>query len=298
MGITLNMIQWMHGMGVLGSSGANVLDIGSSNLYGASKEGVKKFLSDFGVQDSKESDEFAEKMETGSRYDPVTGGVNDTFVGELLEAVNVRYEAIDIADGYRTTILDLNHSSVPDEFEKVFDLVMNFGTTEHLLNQYNALKVMHDATKVGGYMIHQLPFIGYSNHGYFTYTPRCLFDVASYNKYEMISFGYDGPAAGHNDLYASLKDYSSYFPELSTILEAKDSTSVGKYAADFELPDISLTIVLKKVKDRPFVGALEQSTSVGYVPFSVTSAYKQGPKAVLRNMKKGILHKLRYYLRG
>jgi hypothetical protein len=44
----------------------------------------------------------------------------------------------------------LNHEPTPQKFVGDFDLVVNFGTTEHLLNQYNAFKVIHDATKVGG----------------------------------------------------------------------------------------------------------------------------------------------------
>ena len=142
------------------------MDVGSSNLYAASADAVVHFLDSQGVKTNAEIAAFAERMDKGSAYDEVTGGVNGAFVGELLEKVGFRYNAIDIADGYRTTILDLNHDSASKHFIGAFDLVLNFGTTEHLLNQYNAFKVIHDATKVGGYIVHSLLCAGYSNHDY------------------------------------------------------------------------------------------------------------------------------------
>src|SRR3990172_13378955 len=108
----------------------------------------------------------------------------------------MEYLAFDIAYGYRTTILDLNCAVLPASLQKRFDLVLNFGTTEHILNQLNCFKVIHDATKVGGYIYHSLPAVGYVNHGYITYTGRCFFDVAGFNEYELVACWFDGPSGG------------------------------------------------------------------------------------------------------
>jgi len=272
MGISLAMIEKMQDLGLFGDGRISVLDIGSSNFYSASASGIRRFLETYGVTATPEVVEFADRLAKGSSYDPVHGGTNDAFVGELLEKAGIKYRAIDIADGYRTTIVDLNHEPAPQEFVGAFDLVMNFGTTEHLLNQYNAFKVMHDSTKVGGYIVNSLPCVGYSNHGYFTYTPRCFFDLAGYNEYELVGCWFEGPN-GNNDLFAPVRDYRSYFPNLSRTLAEMEQTESGQKLAGLDLPDIGIMVVYRKVKAIPFAGALERSTSVGTVPTSVTSAY-------------------------
>ena len=278
MGISLELIEKMYDLGLFGRARASVLDIGSSNLYSASREGVLRFLSHYSIREDDDTRAFAERLEKGSAYDPVTGGLNGAFVGELFEKAGLTYAAIDIADGYRTTIVDLNHAPAPAAFRGTFDLVLNFGTTEHLLNQYNAFKVIHDSTRVGGYIVHSLPAIGYTNHGYLTYTPRCFFDIAGYNEYEVKMFSFEGPA-GLNDLYAPVRDYQSYFPSLAQTLVERESTESGRSISALQVPDVSIFIVYRKVKDRPFMGALEQSTSVGAVPSTVTGQYREGAAA-------------------
>jgi hypothetical protein len=273
MGISFGAIAKMKGRGLFGSGNIAVLDVGASNLYSASSREVLKFLVDHGQEvTSPEMTSFAERMEVGSRYDSTSGGSNGAFVGELFEKAGFRYTSIDIADGYRTKILDLNHQHAPKEFIGAFDLVLNFGTTEHLLNQYNAFKVIHDSTRVGGYIVHSLPCAGYSNHGYFTYTPRCMFDIAGYNEYELIAFWFEGPS-GNNDLYSPVRDYSSYFPSLEETLTTYADTDDGKRIAELAIPDVGLVVVYRKVKGREFLGALERSTSVGRVPSAVTEGY-------------------------
>jgi hypothetical protein len=273
MGISLSMIEKMQQLGLFGEGRICVLDVGSSNLYTASSEGVVQFLISNGVNADASVVKFAQKLAEGSSYDSVTGGANGAFVGELFEKAGLEYAAIDIADGYRTTILDLNHSPAPCSFLGKFDLVLNFGTTEHLLNQYNAFKVMHDSAKVGGFIVNALPCLGYSNHGYFTYTPRFFFDLAGYNEYEIVSTWFTGPA-GNNNLFDPVRDYGSYFPALARTLSDKDVTETGRRIAALENPDVGIVVVYRKVKERPFMGALEKSTSVGQVPASVTSSYE------------------------
>ena len=273
MGISFTMIQKMHEIKLMQEKQTAVLDIGSSNLYTADQDGILQFLSSHGITKTSQLSSFAKKLAEDSYYDP-GGGKNTAFVGELFEKAGFRYDAIDIADGYKTTILDLNHESAPADFVGKYDLVLNFGTTEHLLNQYNAFKVIHDATKVGGHIMHQLPCVGFFNHGYFTYTPRCMFDMAGYNNYEVVDFWFEGPA-GENDLYAPLRDYETYFPNLSRPISDIEVTEQGKLISELHLPDVAITIIYKKVKDKAFLGALERSTSVGTVPSSVSIDYER-----------------------
>jgi hypothetical protein len=53
-----------------------------------------------------------------------------------------------------------------------FDLVVNAGTTEHVVNQDNAFRVIHDLTKVGGVMMHEVLGGGMLTHGVVSYNPQ------------------------------------------------------------------------------------------------------------------------------
>lgn len=50
---------------------------------------------------------------------------------------------------------------VPEEYWGTFDVVTNFGTSEHIANQEQVFKTVHNCCRVGGYMIHSVPLIGY-----------------------------------------------------------------------------------------------------------------------------------------
>ena len=255
--------------------GMSILDIGSSNLYSAAPDGIKGFLHKYGSASIAGFEEFAARLAAGSAYDPVRGGLNEAFVGELFEKAGMEYVSIDIAAGYKTTILDLNHADLPPGLRGRFDLVLNFGTTEHVLNQYNCFKLIHDATKVGGHIYHSLPASGYVDHGYITYTGRCFFDVARYNGYELVACWFDGPG-GRNCIYDSFQRCSREFPVLEMALEEAAATEQGRALREVNIPDIGVNVVCRKGKDKPFRGALDFSTSVGALAQEVTAAYGVG----------------------
>ncbi len=91
---------------------------------------------------------------------------------------------------------DLNFDSVPPELMGAFDLVMNYGTTEHLLNQFHAFNVVHDLTKAGGVMIHSLPFQGYVDHGFFCYSGKFFKRLGQFNRYKMLELGFTESPSG------------------------------------------------------------------------------------------------------
>lgn len=275
MGIAFSAIQKMDDLGLFGKGRVSILDIGSSNLYSATAESVEGFMRKYGAAGDSDAEAFAARLAAGSSYDPVSGGRNEAFVGELFERVGMQYMSFDIANGYRTTILDLNHAVLPPQLRRKFDLVLNFGTTEHILNQLNCFRVIHDATRLGGYIYHSLPAVGYVDHGYVTYTGRCFFDVAGYNEYELVDCWFDGPGGGGTVL-DSLQSYSSYFPALRKALERLTQSEEGRTLRELRIPDIGINVVYRKVKDKPFWGALESSTSVGEIPRSVSTAYQGG----------------------
>jgi len=96
------------------------------------------------------------------------------------------YECIDSNGHFGAHIFDLDKDiSKEYKYKKKFDLVTNNGTTEHVFNQYTCFKNIHDLTKVGGYMFHAVPFIGYLEHGFYLYSASFFLDLAFINNYEI-----------------------------------------------------------------------------------------------------------------
>lgn len=80
---------------------------------------------------------------------------------------------------------NLNEIVCPSEHLKSYDMVTNLGTTEHLINQANAFRLIHDLVKVGGIMFNLLP-MARMNHGFFNYNP-CFFEsLAKANNYKIL----------------------------------------------------------------------------------------------------------------
>jgi len=89
-------------------------------------------------------------------------------------------------DGHRDSIaLDLNSDATPDDLRGTFDLIVNAGTSEHVANQDNCFRVMHDLTRVGGVMYHEVP-AGSWNHGLVNYTPKFFLLLHKQNDYEVV----------------------------------------------------------------------------------------------------------------
>src|SRR6185436_17673571 len=87
-------------------------------------------------------------------------GVNSPRRGKAREfwrAVGADCMTLDVVG--ETTRFDLNTDKVPPEWGQ-FDLVTNAGDTEHVFNQVNCFTAIHDLTRVGGVMCHQLPVAG------------------------------------------------------------------------------------------------------------------------------------------
>ena len=68
---------------------------------------------------------------------------------------------------------------------KTFDVVANFGTTEHIFNQFQTFKNIHSLCQTNGLMIHSVPLQGALNHGFFNYHPNFFFDLAQANNYKI-----------------------------------------------------------------------------------------------------------------
>jgi hypothetical protein len=256
MGVSLVEIEGLFLSQKLKPGGLRFLDIGCSNLYGGSPDDYERFLSNHGhIAGGTQLREYSEMISLAATTHPVAGGINGAWLGELLERVGCEYTAYDIFQGYRTTIFDLNKSDVLPQHRGYFDLVINCGTTEHVLNQINSFRVIHDATRVGGIIYHALPMLGYMDHGYFNYNPRLFLDLARANEYSILSLDFGWPGAGESVYSKLVVPYSEHGKEDLAVLEERWEGS--------KIPNAGIQILLKKISDTPFRAPFETTTTIG-----------------------------------
>jgi hypothetical protein len=165
------MIGWAQQYGI--RRGAAVLDVGAQELFCADDPPVlNRFIAHFGGRPLGEPD--------------LARLSNRAFARELFGHAGLTYQAVDITPYPGTLRIDLNTGSLPFWRRSRYDIVTNNGTTEHILNQFNAFRLIHDACKVGGLMYHGVPMCGDFEHGLFSYNPRFFMLLASANGYEVM----------------------------------------------------------------------------------------------------------------
>lgn len=98
------------------------------------------------------------------------------------------YRSIDLTDPRADYALDLNLPLPPDVGS--YDVVTNFGTTEHVFNIGQAFANIHKLLKVGGVQLHAIPSYGYIDHGFYNIHPCAYLDMARANEYEIVDVLY------------------------------------------------------------------------------------------------------------
>jgi hypothetical protein len=157
------------------------------------------------------------------------------------------YAAIDIDGSPGVLPLDLNYDDVPAEFAGRYQFVTNYGTTEHVANQLNAFKIIHDLAAPGGIMAHTLPAQGMLNHGLVNYNPKFFWMLARSNGYEWLHINYAGYKS--HPIPPNVIDHVSQFVPNAAAREQ-----------DTRITDASLVVILKKQFDIPFVPPLDVDT--------------------------------------
>lgn len=116
--------------------------------------------------------------------DVVTGSAKDVYI-----SLGVDHISIDIngKDGSFPVDLDL---PLPFILLDQFDVVTNYGTIEHVNNQYQVFKNTHDMCRKGGIMIHILPLVGtYPGHCQYYYSEEFMIGLARVCGYTLINCG-------------------------------------------------------------------------------------------------------------
>jgi hypothetical protein len=112
---------------------------------------------------------------------------NGTPVRDTFLRAGLAYCAIDIISAPGVLQLDLDRDSLPAGYAGRFKFINNSGTTEHVINQLNAFKVIHDATAVGGIMYHAVP-LAHHQHGMISYSPKFFWSLATANNYDILRY--------------------------------------------------------------------------------------------------------------
>lgn len=161
--------------------GGRLLEIGEANWYG-----------DFSISEIAEDikrlrgDDLGQLLEqrlerAGSSKDQWSAWVIVKIIYDLfIQPWEV--QSIDMHGTPDAQKMDLNRPMMTSE---PFDVVYNHGTAEHIFNIANVFKIMHDACKVGGLMIHESPFTGWPDHGFFTLQPTLFYDLSAANDYDI-----------------------------------------------------------------------------------------------------------------
>lgn len=251
MAISLDNILLLDTLGIFQKEKLNIVDIGSSNLQWAKAEKLIPLIRKYNREiDDGKLESVARRLEAGSGYSPETGGGNQAWAGEVFELCGMHYTAFDISEMYKVRLFDLNSQNVTRAECGSADVVLNFGTTEHVFNQLNAFTVIHDLCSKDGFIVHLLPCSGYCDHGFFQYTGRFFYELAGANEYEIIHSSYTEPM--EFDLYASSKQYANIFHKLECYVDIPS----------IMIPSYCQFLILKKIHDKPFSVSLETSTTV------------------------------------
>ncbi|MGJ5177478.1 hypothetical protein ACQR16_05700 [Bradyrhizobium oligotrophicum] len=246
MGMNLDAIIYLQRHGYLTQSNNRLLDIGPQTIYFARAEQIREIVERQGQPAAG-----AAAVERLVHFSTPRPGERTTMLSEIADLAAIEYEAIDVCPGLKNTnIIDLNFDAIPEALRGASDVVLNFGTTEHILNQWNCFEVMHDAAKVGGVIYHQLPASGYLDHGYFCYTPLFFRELAHANGYsiEFLAVTY----AGENRIDA----LGLTSLEGDTVLREPAHLNENN-----RVPQLNVHVVLKKTTDESFRPSLEIATS-------------------------------------
>jgi methyltransferase family protein len=115
------------------------------------------------------------------------------YACEMWRRSGLDYRSYDITEAPFSSVFDLNFQAVPEEDRQSATIVTNIGTTEHIANQLNAFRTIHDLLKVGGVALHSVPFTGMLNHCLINYHPKFFFSLVVNNRYKLRYVQFHGP---------------------------------------------------------------------------------------------------------
>src|SRR3990167_11107616 len=193
----LNLLIQLRETGAI-KNHASVMEIGAqqiSNCFLASKHQLNEIGKLFNISDPHCLPDPTPTHITSGTLEHLN--VNAPLASKFWKWLGFHYASIDIDGSIDSVPIDLNFDSIPRKIARKFDIVTNLGTTEHVANQLNAFKIIHELTAKNGIMIHDLPSQGMFNHGLINYNPKFFWMLARSNGYEWVYFNYMSDLAAY-----------------------------------------------------------------------------------------------------
>ena len=265
MAMNLECMLLLQKLGLLNSQKRRFLEIGPQNVYFCTVDQIGRFLvgQDIPDHDGARLAEIARLVYFSTpRPDERT-----TLFSEIADLANIEYNSFDVCPALKTELLDLNFDGLPAKYRNYYDVVTNFGTTEHIFNQWNCFSVIHGATKVGGAMYHVLPATGYLDHGYYCYTPLFFRDLAKANGYEIV------------DMFMAIAGVSKIDIDMRHEAQFDKSGSGATHLTERAIPSYNLHVIFRKRADTPFRAVLEVATAHAAVDERMNARYTGTPGA-------------------
>jgi hypothetical protein len=248
MGIGIDAVELLGALRERGyiKTPASVIEIGAQQLSHTFRDGqsiIDKTGELFGVRKKFELPDIKRTHTVHGKLDHLDPGA--PLARTFYEWLGFRYAAIDVDGSPGSIPLDLNHDAAPDSEKGRYQLVTNFGTTEHIANQLNAFRVIHDLTAPGGLMFHEVPAQGMFNHGLINYNPKFFWMLARSNAYETLHLDFLGDDAYYN------------LPQNIVDKIVPHQPSIEQRRANYRAMDSKLVVVLQKAIDVPYVPPLD-----------------------------------------
>ena len=167
-----------------------VLELGESNWYGDIPPAqLAQIIDDTVADGARRADlqrRLRELLATETPY-------RSWDLAKLFYATMLDYSDIVAIDYHGTPAakrLDLNE---PVDLGRRFDMVIDGGTAEHVFNVFQFFKSCHELTRPGGLMLHNNPYRGWLEHGFYSFNSTFYWDLAGANRYEMLLLVYHEP---------------------------------------------------------------------------------------------------------
>jgi hypothetical protein len=272
MAMNIETMLYLQEKGLLNSDKNRLLDIGPQNVYFCTEEQIRKLVRQQGTKVSAEKfDQDAKGLAYFSTPRPEE---NTTLFSEIADLAQIDYHAFDICPAPKTDIFDLNFDSLSQEHREQYDVVLNFGTTERVFNQWNSFTVIHDATKVGGVIYCILPITGYLDHGYYCYTPLFFKQMSEANEYQILDL-FIAPGAGINGIKNNGLDVRA---EGSFLTPNSANLSSG---TDM-IPSYNIHAVMRKTRRGRFRCGMEVATAHSRVDPEIAAFYSTDERAIVQ----------------
>ncbi len=261
----IGFIQWLSDGGYLPAAG-RVLDLGGSRLLGATPAEIRALLTAHG------------SSLTGPALDAACAAMSARSEPDG-PPFGQKLPLADVFASTRVTCAGLSatNPAVPTGDRASYDLVLNFGGTVGVLNQFGVFNALHVGCKSGGWMFHQLPATGYLGHGFFCYQPSLFEELARANGYTLQSLWYSGPLAS-----GSVLDLAARWPGIA------DGSQLCNDIEGFRshpVPYSVLNVLLRKGSDAAFRNPAEPSPPPPPVTFLAPVPVEQ-PSLAYRAARK------------